>query len=108
MYFLRLTGRMNLRNCLTYADHLVFNSPSQLRKYSSRARALGKETGLRINPECSTQEGHAIYDPCAPGSRLGTTLEQFEEELLPLLDGLHFHTLCEQDSDDLRDHGRGI
>ena len=86
---------------LTYADHLVFNSPSQLRKYSPRARALGKETGLRINPECSTQEGHAIYDPCAPGSRLGTTLEQFEEELLPLLDGLHFHTLCEQDSDDL-------
>ena len=50
---------------LTYADHLVFNSPSQLRKYSPRARALGKETGLRINPECSTQEGHAIYDPCA-------------------------------------------
>lgn len=86
---------------LTYADHLVFNSPSQLRKYSPRARALGKETGLRINPECSTQEGHAIYDPCASGSRLGTTLEQFEEELLPLLDGLHFHTLCEQDSDDL-------
>lgn len=86
---------------LTYADHLVFNSPSQLRKYSPRARALGKETGLRINPECSTQEGHAIYDPCALGSRLGTTLEQFEEELLPLLDGLHFHTLCEQDSDDL-------
>lgn len=86
---------------LTYADHLVFNSPSQLRKHSPRARALGKETGLRINPECSTQEGHAIYDPCAPGSRLGTTLEQFEEELLPLLDGLHFHTLCEQDSDDL-------
>ena len=86
---------------LTYADHLVFNSPSQLRKYSPRARALGKETGLRINPECSTQEGHAIYDPCAPGSRLGTTQEQFEEELLPLLDGLHFHTLCEQNSDDL-------
>lgn len=86
---------------LTYADHLVFNSPSQLRKYAPRARALGKEIGLRINPECSTQEGHAIYDPCAPGSRLGTTREQFDESLLPLLDGLHFHTLCEQNSDDL-------
>ena len=60
-----------------------------------------KRPALRIDPECSTQEGHAIYDPCAPGSRLGTTLEQFEEELLPLLDGLRCHTLCEQDSDDL-------
>ena len=57
--------------------------------------------GLRLNPECSTQEGHAIYDPCAPGSRLGTTAAQFDESLLPLLDGLHFHTLCEQDSDAL-------
>ena len=84
MCSLRLTGKTNLRNCLTYADHLVFNSPSRsFEKYSPRARALGKEIGLRINPECSTQEGHAIYDPCAPGSRLGTTLEQFEEELLP-------------------------
>ena len=61
----------------------------------------GKSVGLRLNPECSTQEGHAIYDPCSPGSRLGTTLEQFDETLLPLLDGLHFHTLCEQNSDDL-------
>ena len=61
--------------------------------------------GLRINPECSTQEGHAIYDPCAPFSRLGTTLAKFEEEMtaedIAALDGLHFHTLCEQNSDDL-------
>ena len=57
--------------------------------------------GLRINPECSTQEGHAIYDPCASFSRLGTTLENFDEALLPLLDGLHFHTLCEQGADAL-------
>ena len=54
-----------------------------------------------MNPECSTQEGHAIYDPCAPGSRLGTTLANFDESLLPLLDGLHFHTQCEQNADDL-------
>ena len=86
---------------LSYADHLVFNSPSQLRKYGERARAAGKSVGLRVNPECSTQEGHAIYDPCAPGSRLGTTAENFDESLLPLLDGLHFHTLCEQNSDAL-------
>ena len=86
---------------LGLADHFVFNSPSQLRKYAQRAKDAGKQVGLRINPECSTQEGHAIYDPCAPGSRLGTTRENFDESLLPLLDGLHFHTLCEQNSDDL-------
>ena len=86
---------------LSYADHFVFNSPAQLRRHAGRAKQAGKSVGLRVNPECSTQEGHAIYDPCAPGSRLGTVKEQFDEELLPLLDGLHFHTLCEQNSDDL-------
>ena len=86
---------------LSYADHFVFNSPAQMRRYAGRAKQAGKSVGLRVNPECSTQEGHAIYDPCAPGSRLGTVKEQFDEELLPLLDGLHFHTLCEQNSDDL-------
>ena len=86
---------------LEYADDFIFNSPSQVRKYARKVKAAGKQVGLRINPQCSTQEGHAIYDPCAPGSRLGTTLEQFDEALLPLLDGLHFHTLCEQDSDAL-------
>ena len=86
---------------LQFANHLVFNSPAQLRRYALRAKAAGKSVGLRINPEHSTQEGHAIYDPCAPGSRLGTTLSNFDESLLPLLDGLHFHTLCEQNSDDL-------
>ena len=86
---------------LSYTDHFVFNSPAQLRRYAGRAKQAGKSVGLRVNPECSTQEGHAIYDPCAPGSRLGTVKEQFDEELLPLLDGLHFHTLCEQNSDDL-------
>lgn len=90
---------------LLYADHIVFNSPAQLKKFGVKAKNAGKEIGLRINPECSTQDGHAIYDPCAPGSRLGTTLAQWQKELTPeyvaLLDGLHFHTLCEQDSDAL-------
>lgn len=86
---------------LCYADDFVFNSPAQLRKYGERARAAGKSVGLRVNPECSTQEGHTIYDPCAPGSRLGTTLDNFDESILPLLDGLHFHTLCEQNADAL-------
>ena len=90
---------------LRYADHVVFNSPAQLSRLGPRAKAAGKSLGLRINPECSTQEGHAIYDPCAPGSRLGTTREQWDANMTPdlvaLLDGLHFHTLCEQDSDAL-------
>lgn len=86
---------------LKYADDIVFNSPKQVKKYAQRAKDLGKSVGLRVNPECSTQEGHAIYDPCSPGSRLGTTLKNFDESILPLLDGLHFHTLCEQNSDDL-------
>ena len=86
---------------LCCADHFVFNSCRQLKLYGERAKQAGKQVGLRVNPECSTQEGHAIYDPCAPGSRLGTTLANFDPEVLPLLDGLHFHTLCEQNSDDL-------
>ena len=86
---------------LKYADDIVFNSPTQVKKYAQKAKSLGKSVGLRVNPECSTQEGHAIYDPCSPGSRLGTTLGNFDESILPLLDGLHFHTLCEQNSDDL-------
>ena len=87
---------------LGYCDHMVFNSWRQVEKFGERAKAAGKSIGLRINPECSTQAEHAIYDPCAPGSRLGVTLENFENGgKKELLDGLHFHTLCEQNSDDL-------
>lgn len=86
---------------LLYADDIIFNSPGQLRRFAPQAKTAGKQIGLRINPECSTQEGHGIYDPCAAGSRLGTTLVHFDESILPLLDGLHFHTLCEQGADAL-------
>lgn len=86
---------------LKYADDIVFNSPKQVKKYAQKAKDLGKSVGLRVNPECSTQECHAIYDPCSPGSRLGTTLKNFDESIFSFLDGLHFHTLCEQNSDDL-------
>ena len=86
---------------LACADDIVFNSPSQVEKFGAKAKAAGKSIGLRLNPLCSTQEGHAIYDPCAPGSRLGTTLENFNPKVMTMLDGLHFHTLCEQDSDAL-------
>ena len=86
-------------------DHIIFNSFAQLRRHKDAVS--GKSLGLRINPECSTQGDHAIYDPCAPGSRLGVTKEVFKREiaaepqLFDALDGLHFHTLCEQNADDL-------
>ena len=87
---------------LQYADHIVFNSFNLWKAYGSLARAAGKSCGLRVNPECSTQPAeHAIYDPCSPGSRLGITLENFQPELLTGIDGLHFHTLCEQNADAL-------
>lgn len=88
-----------------YADHVVFNSVGQLERFGRKAKEAGLDVGLRINPECSTQEGHEIYDPCAPGSRLGVTRAQFDlkmtDGLFSMLDGIHFHTLCEQDSDAL-------
>ena len=134
---------------LKYCDHIVFNSCRQVDKFAARAKAAGKSIGLRINPQCSTQEGHEIYDPCAKGSRLGVTRDMLngrnintlngrnintlngkninmlngknintlngrdinilnevnnsitEERVISMLDGLHFHTLCEQDADAL-------
>lgn len=82
-------------------DHIVFNSFTQLGRFGAKASRAGRSIGLRINPECSTQEGRAIYDPCATGSRLGVTRANFRPELLQNVDGLHFHTLCEQDADAL-------
>ncbi len=81
---------------ITIADHIIFNSLNQLEKY--RDLCAGKSIGLRINPECSTQET-AIYDPCARGSRLGVIRDQLDH--FPDIDGLHFHTLCEQNADAL-------
>lgn len=88
---------------LTYCNHIVFNSFEQLERFGKRAAEAGKSVGLRINPQYSTQEGHEIYDPCATGSRLGVTIEKFRPELLEYVDGLHFHTLCEQDAQPLHD-----
>jgi carboxynorspermidine decarboxylase len=81
-------------------DHIVFNSFDQWMRFKSRALDAGRECGIRINPECSTQE-HAIYDPCAAGSRLGVTIQNFKPDQLEGITGLHFHTLCEQNSDAL-------
>ncbi len=119
----------DLAELVKICDHMVFNSMAQYRKHRGtvaehNARAAAGDgqgehpvsIGLRINPEYSTQEGHAIYDPCAPGSRLGITFDRLQQGLAELgaargtdgvyelpedIEGLHFHTLCEQDADDL-------
>lgn len=90
-----------MEEILSYCGHIVFNSFSQLEKYGERAAKAGKSVGIRVNPECSTQDGHGIYDPCAPGSRLGILAEEFPEKLPFWVEGIHFHTLCEQNADAL-------
>lgn len=88
---------------LKYSDHIVFNSFNELNKYKERVKKYkGKniECGIRINPEYSEIETD-IYNPCFKNSRLGITLENFKEEDLDGIDGIHFHTMCEQNSDTL-------
>ena len=86
---------------LSYCDHIIFNSVNQLCKFKEKCQKAGKSFGLRINPQCSTQGDHAIYDPCEPGSRLGVTADKLTAADLEGVDGLHFHTLCEQNADAL-------
>ncbi|GGA33992.1 carboxynorspermidine decarboxylase [Paenibacillus physcomitrellae] len=86
---------------ISICDHIIFNSFSQVEKYGAKVLAAGKKIGLRINPECSTQVGHDIYNPCAVGSRFGVTIDNFRPDQLEGISGLHFHTLCQQNSDDL-------
>jgi len=87
---------------LKYCDHMVFNSFAQWNKYKGKIKQAGKNIacGLRINPEYSEIQTQ-IYNPCAPSSRLGITLSNFRPEELDGISGLHFHTMCEQNSDTL-------
>lgn len=87
---------------LNGANHIVFNSIYQFNKFKDKAKAKGVDIGIRINPEISTQETHAIYDPCAKLSRLGTRLIDLPKIKPEEISGLHFHTLCEQNSDALK------
>ena len=86
---------------VSYCGHIIFNSFTQLDTYRERVLSAGKKIGLRVNPEFSTQEGHEIYDPCSPVSRLGITRKNFRSDDIRGVTGLHMHTLCEQNSDDL-------
>lgn len=85
---------------ISLCDHMVFNSFSQWRKYKEKVQKAGKiiSCGIRINPEYAEIETD-MYNPCFVGSRLGVTLDNFKEEELDGIDGLHFHTMCEQNSD---------
>ena len=97
----------DIKELCTICDHIIFNSKAQLMKYYPVAKEVAFKTkksvslGVRINPECSTQKDHAIYDPCAAGSRMGIRACDMDDEIISHVDGLHFHTLCEQNSDDL-------
>lgn len=93
----------SLRETIRYSDHVIFNSPSQIERFRSiiDEHANHVSFGLRINPQHS--EVHVpLYDPCAPGSRLGATKTQLARADLRGIDGLHFHTLCELGADALQ------
>ena len=91
----------DLREVLKISDHVVFNSPAQWKRFKGISRQAQEnrprlQFGLRVNPEHS-EGAVALYDPCAPFSRLGTPRDAIKPGDLDGLSGLHFHTLCEQD-----------
>ncbi|ADO55812.1 carboxynorspermidine decarboxylase [Paenibacillus jamilae] len=88
---------------LEYVDHIVFNSFDQLNRFKSRVQGVTSkkiDIGIRVNPEYSEIET-PLYDPCYNNSRMGVTLANFRPEDLDGVDGIHFHTMCEQNSDTL-------
>jgi len=87
---------------LKVVDHIVFNSANQWKRYKEQVQETGRPIacGLRVNPMHSEVKA-AIYDPCSPGSRLGITAQEFKSVDLNGITGLHFHTLCELNSDAL-------
>ena len=92
----------DMRELVKYCDHIVFNSFPQWEKFRETVKSSGRNItcGIRVNPEYSEIETD-IYNPCFENSRLGTTLANFDENALDGIDGLHFHTMCEQNSDTL-------
>ncbi|MGM1019743.1 MAG: carboxynorspermidine decarboxylase [Bacillota bacterium] len=88
---------------LEYVDHVVFNSFDQLKRFKSKVQGVTSkkiDIGIRVNPEYSEIET-PLYDPCYNNSRMGVTLANFRPEDLDGVDGIHFHTMCEQNSDTL-------
>jgi carboxynorspermidine decarboxylase len=84
------------------SDHIVFNSPTQLQRFKNRVKAVNPDISIsiRVNPEYSSSPVD-LYNPCGAYSRLGTTLRNFDPEVLKDIDGFNFHALCEQNVDAL-------
>lgn len=93
-------SELDIDELIPIVDHVVFNSVSQFRRFAPKVKSSPRniEVGLRINPE-HRETSVALYDPCAEGSRLGVPRRGMPDDLL--LDGLHFHNLCEKNSDAL-------
>ena len=82
---------------LKHCNHISFNSLTQWQRYREQATAAGVSVGIRINPE-QPEADTELYDPSAPGSRLGILASQLEGQDLTGIDGFHVHNLCECDS----------
>ena len=93
----------DMNELVQICDHIVFNSPKQWQKFKGIVEKSDRKIscGIRCNPEYSEIETD-IYNPCFKNSRLGTTLDNFDDSLIDGIDGLHFHTMCEQGSDVLK------
>ena len=89
----------DIKELIKFSNHIIFNSFSQFNKFKDQI-PQNISCGIRINPEYSEVET-PLYDPCYEYSRLGVTLENFKDQDLSGIDGLHFHALCEQNSDSL-------
>ncbi len=93
-------GPGEVERVIGYADHIYFNSPGQIAKYLPLVKKAGKKAGIRINPGYSNATlGGALYDPCAPGSRFGTTHAELDKLPWGEIDILHTHALCESLND---------
>ena len=94
----------DIKEIAKISNHIVFNSPQQLLKFKDLVKSINQDIhiSLRVNPEVSSSPVD-IYNPCGIYSRLGTTLKNFNEDIVPYLDGLNFHALCEQDADALEE-----
>lgn len=94
-------GEDEMEELCKICDHIVFNSINQLEKHRPIWQSSNISVGLRVNPECSTQEDHEIYDPCSKGSRLGIRRCNMPDHLPEGVEGIHMHTLCEQGAEPL-------
>jgi len=94
--------RSDFNVVLENSSHITFNSLSQLERFLPDVRNFSRKisAGIRVNPEFSEVET-ALYNPCAPGTRLGVLADQLGEELPEGIEGFHFHTLCESSALDL-------